>query len=310
MIAVAAGILRRGDRLLICQRPAKAHMGLKWEFPGGKLEDGEAPERALERELLEELGVVTRTGKIFEVVRHQYPDRDVLLLFYESELLAGEPAPLEGQKIAWARPAELSAYDFAPADADLIDRLAREADAEKVVLVTGGARSGKSAYAEARARAYAGEVLYLATARVEDDEMRERVQRHRAARPREWRTHEGVYDLAEAARGFDGLVLLDCVTLLITAVMMDSGCDWEHPAPEDVQNVENVAFTILEDLIARCRAQRNPLLLVTNEVGMGMVPPYAMGRAYRDIAGRVNQRLCALCDEAQLLVCGRCVRLK
>ena len=95
MLAVAAAIIRRGDRILVSQRLTGKPDPLKWEFPGGKLEQGESPEAALERELREELGIETRTGRLVKALRKQSGEQDILLLFYESRLLKGEPEPLQ-----------------------------------------------------------------------------------------------------------------------------------------------------------------------------------------------------------------------
>ena len=118
MIAVVAGVVRRKGRLLLCQRPEGKRLGLLWEFPGGKVEAGETPEAALERELKEELNVTTRTGRVLDVLR--VDDRnggDLLLLFYESEIVSGEPETVECRALAWVLPEEAAAYDLAPADA-------------------------------------------------------------------------------------------------------------------------------------------------------------------------------------------------
>ena len=118
MIAVVAGVVKRDGRLLLCQRPEGKRLGLLWEFPGGKVEMGETPEAALERELKEELNVETRTGHVLDVLR--LDDRnggDMLLLFYESEIVSGEPETVECRAFAWALPGDVRAYDLAPADA-------------------------------------------------------------------------------------------------------------------------------------------------------------------------------------------------
>ena len=121
MIAVVAALLVRGGKLMIAQRPAGKHMAGKWEFPGGKIEKGETPERALERELWEELGVKTRTGRIYHAIHHSYPEKDILLLFYRSRLIEGEPRPIEEADIRWIEEAQIRDFDWAEADAPLID---------------------------------------------------------------------------------------------------------------------------------------------------------------------------------------------
>ena len=121
MIAVVAALLVRDGKLMIAQRPAGKHMAGKWEFPGGKIEKGETPERALERELWEELGVKTQTGRIYHAIHHSYPEKDILLLFYRSRLIEGEPRPIEEADIRWIEEAQIRDFDWAEADAPLID---------------------------------------------------------------------------------------------------------------------------------------------------------------------------------------------
>ena len=121
-IVVSAAVVRRGNKIMICQRRPGAHNGLKWEFPGGKLEAGESPEDALARELREELAIDTRVGRILDAVFFRYPDRDVLVLFYDCAILLGDPAPLDCNAIAWATPNDLPGYDFAGADAEFVRR--------------------------------------------------------------------------------------------------------------------------------------------------------------------------------------------
>lgn len=121
MIAVVAALIVRDGKLMIAQRPAGKHMAGKWEFPGGKIEKGETPEQALERELSEELGVKTQTGRIYHAICHSYPEKDVLLLFYRSRLVEGEPRPIEEADIRWIEEAQIREFDWAEADAPLID---------------------------------------------------------------------------------------------------------------------------------------------------------------------------------------------
>ena len=126
MIAVVAALIVRDGKLMIAQRPAGKHMAGKWEFPGGKIEKGETPEKALERELSEELGVKTETGRIYYAIHHSYPEKDVLLLFYRSRLLEGEPRPIEEADIRWIEESQIRDFDWAEADAPLIDLIASD----------------------------------------------------------------------------------------------------------------------------------------------------------------------------------------
>lgn len=126
MIVVAAGIVSRNGKIMLCQRRPEDRLGLKWEFPGGKLESGESPQQALERELREELAIETRTGRIFDIYHESSGDRSLLLLFFRSEILSGEPQTLECNAIEWAEPHELTKYDLAPADMEVAKLLAKE----------------------------------------------------------------------------------------------------------------------------------------------------------------------------------------
>ena len=126
MIVVVAGVVLRGGRVMLCRRRPAGHDPSKWEFPGGKVEPGEGPERALERELREELHIETRTGRIYDV-RHRIDGaRELLLLFYFAELTDGEPEPVECSAVEWVEPERLTDYDLAPSDALVAARLAEE----------------------------------------------------------------------------------------------------------------------------------------------------------------------------------------
>jgi 8-oxo-dGTP diphosphatase len=113
MLVVVAGVIRRcGGEILLAQRPPGVHMAGLWELPGGKVRDGESPPAALIRELREELGIETEVGDPVTFAVHEEPGRRILLLFYNAEILAGEPQSLEGQALAWVPPRRL--VDYAP----------------------------------------------------------------------------------------------------------------------------------------------------------------------------------------------------
>ena len=122
MLVVAAAVVEREGRVMLCQRLPNAHNGLKWEFPGGKLEAGETPEAALARELKEELDIDVAVGRVRDAVYHRYPDRDVLVLFYGCTLLSGEPTAVQCNAIAWVTPGDMPGYDFAGADLAFVKR--------------------------------------------------------------------------------------------------------------------------------------------------------------------------------------------
>lgn len=126
MIPVVAALIVRDGRLLIARRPEGKHMAGRWEFPGGKLEKGESPEKAIEREIREELAAEIRAGRVYQAIAYSYPEKDVLLLFYAASVVSGEPRPLEEAEIRWITLEELDGYAFAPVDAMLVERLKRD----------------------------------------------------------------------------------------------------------------------------------------------------------------------------------------
>jgi len=158
----------------------------------------------------------------------------------------------------------------------------------RTTLVLGGARSGKSAYAEALVEAHPAPWLYLATARAWDDEMRERIALHRARRPDGWITRDVPMDLSEAVAAADGPVLVDCLTLWLTNLIL---------ADADVEAAGSA-------LIAACAGARGPVVLVGNEVGLGIVPDNALARRFRDAAGRLHQRLAGRAERVVFMVAG------
>lgn len=116
MIIVSAGIVVHQGRILLAQRKPGGSHGLKWEFPGGKLESGESPQAALERELREELGIQTRTGRIFDARYIQDSDRELLILFFFSEIESGAPEVIDCNRFEWVDRENLLQYDLADAD--------------------------------------------------------------------------------------------------------------------------------------------------------------------------------------------------
>ncbi len=177
----------------------------------------------------------------------------------------------------------------------------------QLILILGGARSGKSTFAEQLAQELGGEqVLYVATAEAGDEEMRQRIEKHRRERPAAWRTLEVQHGVGRAILRHAGeadVVLLDCLTLLISNLLV--GVD-DSVAPQ----AEDKIAAEVEDLIACARQLPGHFIIVSNEVGMGLVPAYPLGRAYRDLLGRANQTLVQKADEAYLLVAGIPQKLK
>lgn len=169
-------------------------------------------------------------------------------------------------------------------------------------LVTGGVRSGKSTRAE-ELLADADRVRYVAPGpapEAEDDpDWTARVAAHRARRPAHWETYEG-HDLAAAVEGAEGAVLVDCLGTWLTAVVDEAGA-WEADGDEVLALVLDALGPGL-DAVA---AHPHRVVLVTNEVGLGVVPVHRSGRLFRDLLGTVNQRAAELCDEVHLVVVGR-----
>ena len=180
-----------------------------------------------------------------------------------------------------------------------------------LTLVTGGARSGKSRHAEALVKD-AQSVLYIATSHIFDDEMAARIQHHRDHRPAHWRTEERWQHLAGIITPFNDCheaVLLECVTTLVTNLLFASGAEAD-PENWDYAALERQVQQEIDALIAACAVCPSPIVLVTNEVGMGIVPENRLARHFRDIAGRVNQRLAQAADEVWLVVSGIGVKIK
>jgi adenosylcobinamide kinase/adenosylcobinamide-phosphate guanylyltransferase len=169
----------------------------------------------------------------------------------------------------------------------------------RIVLVGGGARSGKSTFALVRARELGARRLFVATARRYDADMSARIDRHVAERGAEFETIEEPLALPEsllAARGHD-VVVVDCLTLWLSNLLLDG------------MGAEAVEARV-DDLAQALRRAPGHVVLVTNEVGMGLHPETALGRTFRDLAGRAHQRLSAVADEVHLAVMGLVVRLK
>ena len=123
MVEVVAALIWQGEKFMICQRPAHKARGLLWEFVGGKVEAGESGEQALIRECREELAVTLSVGDVFMDVVHEYPDLTVHLTLYHAVIAEGEPQRLEHHDIRWITPREISAYEFCPADVEILDKI-------------------------------------------------------------------------------------------------------------------------------------------------------------------------------------------
>ena len=122
---VVAGLIRDGERILICQRPANKARGLLWEFPGGKVEAGESKREALVRECREELGVTLNVGDVYAELTHEYPDMTVRLTLFEARIGEGVPRNIEHADVKWIKPEEITEYPFCPADKEICGKISK-----------------------------------------------------------------------------------------------------------------------------------------------------------------------------------------
>lgn len=167
-----------------------------------------------------------------------------------------------------------------------------------IIFVLGGARSGKSRFAEERTRAFAAEEnIYVATAECRDAEMESRIALHRSRRGADWRTIEAPYRLADTLAEealANKAILVDCLTLWLTNHMLaDANLDAEA-----------------DKLASSLTAAKGPVVLVSNEVGLSIVPENALARRFRDEAGRLNQKIASIASEAWFIAAGLPLRLK
>lgn len=170
----------------------------------------------------------------------------------------------------------------------------------EIILITGGARSGKSAHALELAKDGARRI-FIATAEAFDQEMRERIARHQNERGDAWETIEAPLDVASAIQNIDdpsAVIIVDCLTVWL-GNLMHHNAGFDETAP-----------IIRQTLEAARHARAARIILVTNEVGMSIVPENALARRFRDLAGRINQRFAAIADRVILTVCGQTLTIK
>lgn len=183
----------------------------------------------------------------------------------------------------------------------------------KIYLITGGARSGKSSFAEDFTKTLGKNVLYIATSIVFDEEMKTRVKKHKERRPDSWHT-------LEAYKNFEnhfstGLyskfaVLLDCITIMITNILFEEIEDFYNIKECELEKAEEKVSIEVDKLISIIKNQNIEIVMVTNEIGMGIVPENHISRVFRDIAGRINQKIAKDADEVYLCVSGIPIKIK
>jgi adenosylcobinamide kinase/adenosylcobinamide-phosphate guanylyltransferase len=182
----------------------------------------------------------------------------------------------------------------------------------KLILVTGGARSGKSTFAERYAAESGKQVIYLATAEVKDPEMQLRVEEHRRRRPRHFQlVEEPLHPERALADGTAAtFFLLDCLTLLLSNHLLDRLDGETEPSSRGQAAIADAVLDYIATLAEQMHHCPADVLAVTNEVGSGIVPEHSLGRLYRDLAGKANQLLAARADEVWFTVCGIARRFK
>ena len=181
------------------------------------------------------------------------------------------------------------------------------------ILILGGARSGKSTYAQRMAEEVAGKVIFVATAEALDVDMRARIEKHKAERPSSWRTIEASIGVASALDGeLSGVavVLIDDITLLVSNILLGDGRGFSEPDSIDAESVESKVVTEMQALVDLMSFSDARFLIVSNELGLGVVPENRLARLYRDILGRANQLLAQHVDEVCLMVAGIPVKVK
>ena len=175
-----------------------------------------------------------------------------------------------------------------------------------LTLILGGVRSGKSRFAQELAHRLGNDdVLFVATAESRDEEMARRIDKHRQSRPDTWRTLEQPLKTGKTINVVEMLpkvVLVDCLTLLVSNVLLDNESDLD--APEGIAAIENRMHAEIEDLIAVAKNREIHLIVISGEVGMGLVPENALGRLFRDMLGWSNQQLAACATSTYLMVAG------
>jgi adenosylcobinamide kinase/adenosylcobinamide-phosphate guanylyltransferase len=179
--------------------------------------------------------------------------------------------------------------------------------AGKIILVTGGARSGKSLFAENYAKKVGTKVAYIATAQVFDEEMRYRIELHKKRRPNEWCTFESPFDAEEAmkkAAACADTILFDCLTIYTSNMLLQYSEQYDHPGR--YEKIMKKTDLLLES----AASSSSTVIFVTNEVGQGIVPENELAREYRDLAGLVNQKVANQANEIYLSVCGIAVDIR
>lgn len=183
----------------------------------------------------------------------------------------------------------------------------------KIILVTGGARSGKSKFAEDLTASLSDKVCYIATSEPFDEEMKDRIKKHIKQRPSHWKTieaYEGLSNVVDEISRNYKVGMLDCITVMVNNLMYHSKIDFENAKHEVIDGFEKKIVNEISELIISIKKNSIDFIIVTNEIGLGIVPENRYVRIYRDIIGRVNQYIAKNSDEVYLIVSGISVPIK
>ena len=182
-----------------------------------------------------------------------------------------------------------------------------------VTLITGGARSGKSSFGEKLLKESNGIKGYIATAVAFDEGMKDRIKKHKNSRPSIWKTYELPVNISNSIKKISDecdIVILDCITVFISNIIFEDDLDWENITFEEIDLIEKKIIDEINKIIIEARKNDLDMIIITNEIGSGIVPDNKLSRVYRDIAGRVNQLLSKLSDNVYLSVSGLELKLK
>ena len=183
----------------------------------------------------------------------------------------------------------------------------------KIILVTGGARSGKSNFAESLCINQNNRTAYIATSVAFDEEMKNRVKKHQESRPKEWKTYEiykDIYSIVETLDKNHDTVIMDCVTLMVNNLMFTYGIDVDKATSEELDELENYIREQIIKLLEAVKKTNLYFVIVSNEIGMGIVPENKLARIYGDFVGRANQLISKYSDEVYFVVSGIPMKVK
>ena len=183
----------------------------------------------------------------------------------------------------------------------------------KIILVTGGARSGKSNFAESLCINQNNRTAYIATSVAFDEEMKNRVKKHQESRPKEWKTYEiykDIYSIVETLDKNHDTVIMDCVTLMVNNLMFTYGIDVDKATSEQLDELENYIREQIIKLLEAVKKTNLYFVIVSNEIGMGIVPENKLARIYGDFVGRANQLISKYSDEVYFVVSGIPMKVK